>query len=363
MIANALLSTSVWWHVRGPAGGAVPRRDRRLCRARSRWRAPAHPRPQGRRGSGRWELVVAALERACVRVYDIPAGDRGHRHRPRLPLPAGPAPRGRGVGRAAQLVPDQRRIAGKPRRMPRAPPRGPRVVVRSATSTRAPSTGSSSAGLGPAFVAPELDPELGIAHCLTPESLARRSTEPGVVAAFTVSPTYFGAVADVRGLAEVAHSHGVPLVVDEAWGAHLRFSPELPDERPRMRGRPGALLGAQDCSAASPSRRSCTWAGTTYIDADVIDRCVTLTESTSPSALLTASLDAARRQAAVSGAELLARNDCGGEARPRGDPRDSRASRSSTSASSGAPASTRGTRCGSRWTCAGRGAPGPGSGR
>ena len=44
-----------------------------------------------------------------------------------------------------------------------------------------------------------------------------------------MSPTYFGAVADVRGLAEVAHSHGVPLVVDEAWGAHLRFSPELPE--------------------------------------------------------------------------------------------------------------------------------------
>ena len=43
-----------------------------------------------------------------------------------------------------------------------------------------------------------------------------------------VSPTYFGAVADVAALAEVAHSRGVPLVVDEAWGAHLRFSSALP---------------------------------------------------------------------------------------------------------------------------------------
>ena len=43
-----------------------------------------------------------------------------------------------------------------------------------------------------------------------------------------VSPTYFGAVADVAALAEVAHARGVPLVVDEAWGAHLRFSDELP---------------------------------------------------------------------------------------------------------------------------------------
>ena len=62
------------------------------------------------------------------------------------------------------------------------------------------------AGLSPTFVAPELDPELGIAHCLTPESLAEAlDATPGAVAALTVSPTYFGAVADVRGLREVAH--------------------------------------------------------------------------------------------------------------------------------------------------------------
>ena len=43
-----------------------------------------------------------------------------------------------------------------------------------------------------------------------------------------VSPTYFGACADVAALAEVAHERGVPLVVDEAWGAHLHFHPDLP---------------------------------------------------------------------------------------------------------------------------------------
>ena len=81
----------------------------------------------------------------------------------------------------------------------------------------------------PRFVAPELDPELGIAHCLTPEALDRALTEtPNAVGATAVSPTYFGAVADVAGLAEVAHAHGVPLVVDEAWGAHLAFHEDLP---------------------------------------------------------------------------------------------------------------------------------------
>ncbi len=84
-------------------------------------------------------------------------------------------------------------------------------------------------GLRPTFAAPELDPELHIAHCLRPETLdAALAETPGAVGAAVVSPTYFGAVADVAALAEVAHGHGVPLIVDEAWGAHLAFSDELP---------------------------------------------------------------------------------------------------------------------------------------
>ena len=85
-------------------------------------------------------------------------------------------------------------------------------------------------GMRPTFVSPEIDEELGIAHCLLPEKLDRALADaPGAVAAWIVSPTYFGACADVRALAEVAHGRGVPLVVDEAWGAHLAFSPLLPE--------------------------------------------------------------------------------------------------------------------------------------
>src|SRR6185312_6389870 len=82
-------------------------------------------------------------------------------------------------------------------------------------------------GMRPTFVSPELDPELGIAHGLTPASLeGALAASPDAVAALVVSPTYFGACADVAALAEVAHERGVPLVVDEAWGAHMHFHPE-----------------------------------------------------------------------------------------------------------------------------------------
>ena len=84
-------------------------------------------------------------------------------------------------------------------------------------------------GLRPSFVQPEIDPALGIAHCVTPDALDDAlAATPDAVAAMIVSPTYFGAVADVAALASVAHAHGVPLVVDEAWGSHLYFHEDLP---------------------------------------------------------------------------------------------------------------------------------------
>ena len=160
-------------------------------------------------------------------------------------------------------------------------------------------------GMRPTFVAPELDPELGIAHGLTPESLdAALAATPEAVAAMVVSPTYFGACADVAALATVAHERGVPLVVDEAWGAHLHFHPELPAD---------ALAGGADLVTSSTHKivGSLTQAAMLHlgaggrIDPAVVDRCVSLVETTSPSGLLTGSLDAARRQAAVHGVELL----------------------------------------------------------
>ncbi|HEX5763850.1 MAG TPA: aminotransferase class V-fold PLP-dependent enzyme [Solirubrobacterales bacterium] len=159
-------------------------------------------------------------------------------------------------------------------------------------------------GMRPSFVAPELDPELGIAHCLSPDSLAAAlDAMPDAVGAMVVSPTYFGACADVAGLAEVAHARGVPLVVDEAWGAHLRFHAALP---------PDALSCGADLVVSSTHKivGSLTQAamlhlGSELIDPALVDRSVSLVETTSPSGLLSGSLDAARRQAQVHGEELL----------------------------------------------------------
>jgi lysine decarboxylase len=189
-------------------------------------------------------------------------------------------------------------------RLATGPPHRGRVVVqRNVHSSTI--DGLVLSGLRPTFVAPEIDRELGIAHCVTPEALdAALEAERDAVAAMLVSPTYFGAVARIPELAEVAHARDVPLVVDEAWGAHLYFHDALPT---------GALRGGADLVLSSTHKivGSLTQSAILHlgdggrVDEDVIDRSVTLVESTSPNALLTASLDAARRFAATQGEELL----------------------------------------------------------
>jgi len=159
------------------------------------------------------------------------------------------------------------------------------------------------AGLTPVFVAPEVDAELGIAHCVTPTALRAALAGAGedVAGIILVSPTYFGAAADVAGLVAAGHEHDLPVVVDEAWGAHFAFHPGLPT---------AALDAGADLVISSTHKMlgSLTQSAMLHLgrdsrlDASTIDRSVTLLRTTSPSALLMASLDGARRQA-VSGGE------------------------------------------------------------
>lgn len=79
------------------------------------------------------------------------------------------------------------------------------------------------------FVDPNIDVVLSIAHGITPTALdVALALHPRAAAAYVVTPSYFGAVSDVGEFATVAHLHGVPLVVDQAWGRHFGFHPNLP---------------------------------------------------------------------------------------------------------------------------------------
>jgi arginine decarboxylase len=155
------------------------------------------------------------------------------------------------------------------------------------------------------FVEPCYDTELGIAHGATPEALARTLEHaPDAEAAFIVSPTYYGMAADLEGCARVAHEAGVALIVDNAWGSHFGFHGALPPSPFELGA--DAMIASTHKIVGSLTQSAMLLVGYgELVDSAALARAVRLVRSTSPSALLMASLDAARRLLAVHGEALL----------------------------------------------------------
>jgi arginine decarboxylase len=277
-------------------------------------RTPGRFHVPGHKGVGADPALLAALGQAAV-AFDVPPSIEG------IDIGPEPTPFQRAQSLAAEAWGAKRSwfllngasggnhaicmtFAHAPEETRAGPPdRGTVVVQRNVHSSTI--DGLVLSGLRPDFVQPEIDPDLGIAHCVTPEALeAALDAAPEAEAVMLVSPTYFGAVARVGELAEVAHARGVPLVVDEAWGAHLYFHPDLPAGA--LRGDADLVLSSTHKIVGSLTQSAMLHLGAgDLVDQGLVDRSVTLVESTSPNALLTASLDAARRYAATRGRELL----------------------------------------------------------
>ncbi|HSX99977.1 MAG TPA: ornithine decarboxylase [Streptomyces sp.] len=84
-------------------------------------------------------------------------------------------------------------------------------------------------GVEPIWVHPEFDSERHLAHPPEPDDVRRRLREhPDAKGMLLITPVDWGTCADVRGVARVCHEFDVPLILDEAWGAHLPFHPGLP---------------------------------------------------------------------------------------------------------------------------------------
>jgi arginine decarboxylase len=168
----------------------------------------------------------------------------------------------------------------------------------------------------PSWVAPEYGQELGMAHGVTPAALGEAlAAAPEARVAFVVSPTYYGVAADFAGLAEAAHEREAALVVDQSWGPHFGFHPDVPPSG-LAEGADAVLTSTHKIVGSLTQSAMLHVAGNGRIDSERLGRTLRLVSSTSPSSLLLASLDAARRQLAVHGQDLLGRTlEAAGRAR------------------------------------------------
>ncbi|RYU09878.1 aminotransferase class I/II-fold pyridoxal phosphate-dependent enzyme [Nocardioides iriomotensis] len=180
---------------------------------------------------------------------------------------------------------------------------GDRVVV-SRTLHRSLLLGLVLAGLTPVWVRPEVDRATGLPLGVAPDTVRRALAEnPDVRAVFVGDPSYVGTVGDVGGLADAAHEHDVPLVVDAAWAAHFGFHPDLP-RHPLQLGADVVVTSAHK-SLPAWSQAALVLARTGRVDAARLDAGVEATATTSPAGAILASTDAARALLERDGRDLL----------------------------------------------------------
>ena len=156
----------------------------------------------------------------------------------------------------------------------------------------------------PVYYQPPFDPEMGVFHVATPDSvLPVLERHPEARALYLTSPSYYGAAADVDALVALARQRGMLVLVDEAWGAHLVFHERLP----RSAVQAGADLVVQSSHklVSGMSQAAMLHANGERVDRARLEAVLRLLQTTSPNTLLVASLDTARRQLALQGRQLL----------------------------------------------------------
>lgn len=159
-------------------------------------------------------------------------------------------------------------------------------------------------GAIPVFIPPEYDPVLDLVHSISPQSVAEALAEyPDAKAVLMVSPTYYGVCGDVETIAQIAHHHGIPLLVDEAHAPHFAFHPDLPT--PALAAGADLVVQSTHKVLSALSQAAMLHLQGSYIKPDRVSQVLQLLQSTSPSYLLLASLDAARQQMALQGKALM----------------------------------------------------------
>lgn len=118
------------------------------------------------------------------------------------------------------------------------------------------------------------------------EILAR---EQGIKVVMIVSPTYDGVVSDVRAIARIAHQYGIPLIVDEAHGAHFGFHPYFP-KNANMQGA-DVVIHSVHKTLPALTQTALIHLNGTIANRRKIERYLHMLQSSSPSYLLMASID------------------------------------------------------------------------
>ena len=158
-------------------------------------------------------------------------------------------------------------------------------------------------GAVPVYVNPQMDSMLGISLGMSVADVEKAIREnPDAKAVFVNNPTYYGICSDIKSIAKLAHDNGMLLLADEAHGSHLYFSDKLPVAAMHADADMAAL--SMHKSGGSLTQSSMLLIGN-RVPEGYVHQIINLTQTTSASYLLLASLDVSRRNMALRGKEMI----------------------------------------------------------
>lgn len=157
--------------------------------------------------------------------------------------------------------------------------------------------------LKPYYVYPPINTRYGISEGIYPQDVDKMwITHPNIQAVVITSPTYDGVVSDIQAICETAHKHHVPVIVDEAHGAHFNFSEYFPASAVSC----GADVVIQSTHKTLPAmtQTALIHLNGTLINREKIRRMLTIYQTSSPSYILMGSIDSCLHMLAERGKNL-----------------------------------------------------------
>lgn len=156
-------------------------------------------------------------------------------------------------------------------------------------------------GATPIYVNPDMDKRLGIALGMKISQIEKAIEEnPDAVAILVNNPTYYGICSNLKKIVEIAHMHNMMVLVDEAHGTHFYFGENMPMT---------AMEAGADMSSISMHKSGGSLTQSSFlltgpnVSPGYVRQVINLTQTTSASYLLLASLDISRRNLAIHGKE------------------------------------------------------------
>ena len=158
-------------------------------------------------------------------------------------------------------------------------------------------------GATPIYVNPDVDKKLGIALGMKISQVEKAIEDnPDAVAILVNNPTYYGICSNLKTIVEIAHAHNMLVLVDEAHGTHFYFGENMPIT---------AMAAGADMASVSMHKSGGSLTQSSFlltgpnVSAGYVRQVINLTQTTSASYLLLASLDISRRNLALWGKEAF----------------------------------------------------------